>query len=240
MMKNAPPRSAHVPSLRAVAFDNDSQGDATKLTNRQRQELTGIAARLRLPALTTIYRAGSKAEWVFAVDEGAVKSYRDLRSGRRVLNAFLFAGDLFGLAEKGRFINTVQTITRVTLYRLPLDELTRLVKRDPELQFKFLIKVTHELRESQRRAILIGRRDAAGRLAMFLSLVHRLQPPADRRDAIRLPMTRADIADFLNLSPETVSRAAAALEQRGLVIFDSPHRARILDAGRLAELAAAL
>jgi CRP/FNR family transcriptional regulator len=75
---------------------------------------------------------------------------------------------------------------------------------------------------------------------MFLLLISRLQPRAEQPDAIPLPMTRADIANFLNLSPETVSRAAAAIEQRGLVKFDGRHCARILDAGQLSKLAAAL
>jgi CRP-like cAMP-binding protein len=189
----------------------------------------------------TVYREGSPAHWVFAVTDGAVKCYRDLRSGKRIVGAFLFARDLFGLAEKGRYLSTAQTITGVTLYRLPVGELSVLLKRDGDMQFKFLMKVTHELRESQRRAILLNRRDAAGRLAMFLARMDESDGGASPGShVVPLPMTRCDMAGFLGLSPESVSRAAAALERRGLVKFEGRHTARILDPARLARFAAAV
>ena len=65
-----------------------------------------------------VYREQSAATSVFAVADGVVKTYRDLPSGKRTIGAFLFARDLFGLAENGRYINCAQAVTRVTLYRL--------------------------------------------------------------------------------------------------------------------------
>ena len=75
--------------------------------------------------------------------------------------------DLFGLAENRRYVNAVETLVRTTFYRLPVEELAALLKQDGDMQFVFLSKVTHELREAQRRSTLMARRDAAGRLAMF-------------------------------------------------------------------------
>lgn len=240
-MKKTVAHASHVshlaPSLRAIPFlKAPPDADTVLLTDRQREELTRIGMRLRLPARMVIYREDSQADWVFAVAEGAVKAYRELPSGKRVVGAFLFARDLFGLAENGRYTNTAQAITPVTLYRLPLTELTVLLKHDAQLQFKFLAKVTHELRESQRRAVLIGRRDAAGRLAMFLAKMSEHRDPGASPDDIPLPMTRSDIAGFLGLSLETVSRAAAELERRRLVKFENRHLARVLDAQRLGKL----
>ena len=108
---------------------------------------------------------------MFAISDGCVKCYRELPSGKRALAAFLFSHDLFGLAENGRYMNTVQAITNVTLYRVPTMELANLLKQDGNLQFQFLSKVTHELRCSQRRATMINRRDAVGRFAMFIALM---------------------------------------------------------------------
>jgi CRP-like cAMP-binding protein len=211
------------------------------LTARQREQLARIGMRLRLPARMVIYREDSAADWVFAIGEGAVKTYRMLPSGKRIVSAFLFARDLFGLAENGRYLNCAQAITGVTLYRLPVRELTVLLKHDADLQFHFLAKVTHELRESQRRTILVGRRDAAGRLAMFLAWMSEQSGRTPRTEhQIPLPMTRSDIADFLGLSLESVARATAELERRGLVKFETRHLARIVDAARLAKLAAAV
>jgi CRP/FNR family transcriptional regulator len=247
MRKSFEPVSHLAPRLRATTFLRSTAAGSVSadaltrpavLTDRQREQLARIGTRLRLPPRMVIYREDSPAHWVFAVAEGVVKSYRDLPSGKRAIGAFLFARDLFGLAEQGRYLNCAQAISRVTLYRLPLDELVILMRHDADLQFQFLVKVTHELRESQRRAILLARRDAAGRLAMFLMLMRDRQDPVKGRGLVALPMSRTDISNFLGLSLESVSRAAAELERRGLVTFEGRHLARIADESRLAKLAA--
>ena len=241
MHKTVAPAAVLAPPLRAVPFlKTTAEPEAPLLTDRQRRELARIGMRLRLPPRMTIYRADAEAHWVFAVAEGAVKCYRELPSGKRIIGAFLFARDLFGLAENGRYMNSAQTITRVTLFRLPINELAVLLKHDADMQFHFLSKVTHELRESQRRAVLITRRDAPGRLAMFLALMGARPHMAAHPLQIPLPMTRADIAGYLGLSVESVSRAAAELERRGLVSFENRYLARILHPGRFAKLAAAV
>jgi len=231
-----------VPTLTALPFQKTSaETSVGVLTPRQREELARIGTRLRLPARTLMYEEGAEAQWVFAIAEGVVKTYRELASGRRAVTAFLFARDLFGLAENGRYVNSAHAVTRVIVYRLPLAELTVLLKHDSDMQFKFLLKVTHELREAQRRAILLSRRDAPGRLAMFLGLMRAQQ---DRDDpaacAISLPMTRSDMAGFLGLSLESVSRASAELERRRLVKFENRHRVRVVDQAGLSRLAAAV
>ena len=195
--------------------------------------------RLRLPARRLIYRAHSPAEWVFALTEGVVKCYRELPSGKRSVCAFLFERDLFGLAENGLYVNFAQSVTPVTVYRLPLTELANLLKHDGELQFHFLAKVTHELRDAQQRTLLLGRRDAAGRLAMFLAMMAEHSRPGPSTPIIDLPMTKSDIAGFLGLSLESVSRASAELERDGLATFEGRHQARILDGPRFSRLVAA-
>lgn len=239
MKKPIAPETDQLSSLRAISYHYSADGERP-LTDRQRQDLIRIGMRVRLPARMMVYREDSPAHWVFAITDGAVKCYRDLPSGRRVVGAFLFARDLFGLAENGLYLNCAQTLTVTTMYRLPIGELAALLKHDADMQFKFLLKVTHELRESQRRAILIGRRDAAGRLAMFISQMAMRECPSGELHAVALPMTRSDIAGFLGLSLESVSRAAAELEQRGLVKFENRHRVRIVEADGFARLVAAV
>jgi CRP-like cAMP-binding protein len=241
-MSKPQPSSPLVGSLKAAPFlAPAAPSDAVVLTERQRTELSRIAMRLRLPARKFIYREDTPAQSIYSVVEGLVKTYRELPSGRRVIGSFLFARDLFGLAEKGHYVNTAQAISPVTLYRFPLTDLVSLLKQDGELQLKFLMKVTHELREAQRRAILLGRRDAPGRLAMFVALMAE-QPDGIIRESrvVSLPMTRSDIAAFLGLSLESVSRGAAELERRGLIQFEGRHAARIVDPVRMGKLVAAV
>ena len=239
MRKKLPPAAPAPPQLRARSFLRlDDERGQVRLTARQREQLIQIGTRLRLPARMRIYEEGAEATAVYAITEGAVKAYRDLPSGKRSLCAFLFERDLFGLAEQGRYVNSTQAVTPVIAYRLPIEDLAQILRHDSELQFQFLMKVTHELRESHRRALMINRKDAGGRLAMFISLMHHRLSHGDQR--VPLPMTRSDIAAFLGLSLESVSRAATALERKGLVKFEGRHLATITDPARLAKLAAAV
>ena len=214
---------------------------APRLSDRHRQLVLDCAARLRLRARTMVYEQESPAKWLFLVSEGAVRSFRDLPSGKRRIAAFLFRGDVFGLTQNGRYVNAAETVTAATLYRIPLDRLAELMRHEPDLQFVLLAKVTHALREAQRRAIAIGRRDATGRVAMFLMML-RGQRSEDKRtrETIPLVMSRSDIADFLCLSLDAVRRAAADLERRHLVSFETRGVAHILDEKRLLRLASAV
>ncbi len=209
------------------------------LTDRQREHLAALSTRVRLAARTIVYREDTPALWVFIIGDGAVKSFRDMPSGKRQIAAFLLRDDVFGLAEKGRYVNTTQTITRVALYRIPIEGLVAMLRHDAELQFQFLCKVTHALRESQRQTLAVGRRDATGRLAMFFSMLERHAPQVGR-STISIPMSRSDIAHYLGLSLEAVSRASSALVREGLVRFDDRHTVRVVDRKRFDALRAAL
>jgi CRP-like cAMP-binding protein len=229
------------PFLRAGQFEKPAKGSPTGLLNElQQRQLTSLATRVSLPARTIVYREASELEWIFMSSEGALKAFRDLPSGKRRIASFLFPGDLFGLAENGRYVNTVQTITPATLYRIPNEALSEMLRRDPDLQFQFLCKVTHELRQGQRHSIVLARRDAAGRLAMFLSMLEKDRLAGARSGWIRLPMSRTDVAEYLGLSLESVSRATSALVRRGIVTFHGGHAARVVDRARFEKLVTAL
>ena len=226
-------------SLRAVSFlKTDGQPSAALLTDRQRRELTSIATRLDLPPRRIVYREQSTAEAVFISAEGALKSYRDLPNGKRRVMAFWFRDDIYGLAENGRYVNTVQAIMPTVCYRLPLSSLVAMLLQDAPLNFNFLMKVAHELREVQQRMILVGRRSARGRLATFLKMLKTspLDPVAP--GTIPVPMSRTDIANYLGLSLESVSRATRELSDAGIVKFAGPHAVRVIDRRKLDRLAA--
>jgi len=229
------------PALRAAPFlEAGSIGAAPVLTERQRQQLLEIATRVRVPARSVVYREQTAATWIFINTEGVLKTFKDLRSGRRWVTAFLFPKDVFGLAKNGLYVRTAQAITPATLYRIESHALIALLRRDAELQFQFLSKVTHELREAQRQTIVVGRRDAVGRVAMFIQQLE--CTCCDRHNArdIELPMSRSDIASYLGLSLESISRATAKLQRRGIVAFPNRHLARILDRAQFDRLSKAI
>ena len=214
------------PTLQATPFLPPIRPEAPLLTDEQRMRLAAIATRVRVAPREVIYREEAAAASVYIIAEGVVKAYKDMPSGRRWVTAFLFPADVFGLAENGFYVRTAQAVTQALLYRFDTNVLIETLKSDGELQFKFLCKVTHELRESQRQTIAIGRKDALGKLAMFFRQLQR--EPQGSRD-IELPMTRSDIASYLGLSLESVSRATRSLERRGVVCFPNRHMVRIID-----------
>jgi CRP-like cAMP-binding protein len=225
------------PSLRGVHFEKETDGSAKALlTDEQREQLTALATLISLPARTIVYHEESDLAWIFIARQGVLKAFRELPSGKRRVAAFLFPGDVFGLAENGRYVNTVQTITSSVLYRIPNEALTDLLRRDPDLQYQFLAKVTHAIRQGQRHAIVLARRDAAGRFAMFLSMLEKNQLTATHGGWIQLPMSRTDLAEYLGLSLESVSRATSALTRRGIVDFEGGHAAKVVDRARFEKL----
>ena len=222
-----------------MTFGAIGGGQSVRLLSKaQRQQVASIATRVRLRPRAVIYREDSTAGWVYTIASGVVKSYRDLPSGKRRIALFLFPEDIFGLAENGHYVNTAQAVTEVRLYRIPLDCLERLFIRDGNLQLQFLCKVTHALRQFQRQKIVLTRRDAAGRVAMFLSMLERRAADAGASSTITVPMSRSDIASYLGLSLEAVSRATALLARRGTLEFVDRHTARILDRSRFDRLVA--
>jgi len=229
-------------SMRAIPFDVTAAGVATQLlTERHRQNLSGLATLMNVSRRTIVYREDTLARWIFMIADGVVKSFRDFPSGKRRIVAFLFPGDVFGLAENGQFVNTTQTVTDATLYRIPVDALKDLLRRDPDLQFRFLCKVTHQLREAQRHTICVAKRTAAAKIALFLKMLERdgsWRPDASAPRTIAIPMTRTDIADYLGLSAEAVSRCNSRLVRRGIIAFPDRHRVRILNSVELDRLAA--
>lgn len=228
------------PFLRAAPFDHITEGVAGRmLTPRQRQELESLSTLVTVNARGTVYRAQTHAAAVYICREGALKSFRELPSGKRRVMAFLFARDLFGLSERGRYVNTVQALTRTVCYRIPIEPLKAVLRKDAELEFQFLCKIVHELRAVQYHTVMIGRRSAAGRVAMFLTMLEKnLVPDPAKRSTIPLPMSRSDMAEYLGLSLEAVSRACTQLQADRLIAFDNARFVRVVDRAGLDRLAA--
>jgi CRP/FNR family transcriptional regulator len=227
------------PTLRAAPFEELGNKVAMRLlTPRQRHELESLATRITYKPGAAVYREHSQSTAIFICEDGALKAFRDLPSGKRRVMSFLFAGDLFGLSEHGRYLNTVQALTKSVCFCIPREQLVAVLRRDSELEFHFLCKVIHELRALQLRSIIMGHRSASGRVAMFLTMLEKHLPDDSPRHVLPLPMSRADIAGYLGLSPEAVSRAAKELVAAGVIAFSGGKEVRILDRKRVERLAA--
>jgi CRP-like cAMP-binding protein len=224
-----------LPTIRAMSL---SGVDIKKplLTEQQRRRLAQAATLLKVPARGFIYRDGDTADSVFINGGGVITSFKDMPSGKRRVAGFRFYADLFGLADRGKYVNTTRAITPVTAYKIPIETLVSLLRQDADLEFQFVCKLVHELRQSQRKAIIVARRDAPGRLAMFVDMLR--QNESERQhDTVEMPMTRADIGDYLNLAHESVSRACRRLTNMGILEFGKG-TAHIRDRARFDKLVA--
>lgn len=185
----------------------------------------------------TLFAEGDEADSVYEVVSGMLRLYKLLPDGRRLITGFLSAGHLLGLAPEGICVYTAEAITEVTLCRYKRSAFERLIDEVPGFAKRLLAVTSHELCVAQNQMLLLGRKAATEKVASFLLLMAGQQSGNDA-DAVDVPMTRSDIADYLGLTIETVSRTLTKLKQDGLIALPSPTRIEIHDFDRLQELAA--
>jgi CRP/FNR family transcriptional regulator, nitrogen fixation regulation protein len=184
---------------------------------------------------TEIYGEAEPAEYVYQVTEGAVRSYKLLSDGRRQIGAFHLVGDIFGLenGECHRF--TAEAIVDTTVHLMKRVSLEQVAEADTLVARDLLNMTTNNLQHAEDHMLLLGRKTSLERVAAFLlEMDHRLTSSG----VMALPMCRRDIADYLGLTLETVSRALSYLHERGILGFvgQSQRQIVLLDRSQLADL----
>lgn len=182
-----------------------------------------------------IYGEMEAADYIYQVVDGAVRSYKLLSDGRRQIGAFHLVGDIFGL-ENGTFHRfTAEAIVDTTVRLMKRRILEHIAESDAHVALDLLNMTTSSLQHAEDHMLLLGRKTSLERVAAFLlEMDHRLTAA----DVMALPMCRRDIADYLGLTLETVSRALSYLHSKGILGFLGPTQRQIvlLDRLRLAEL----
>lgn len=224
-------RDCLAPSFSALPFKHSGTGRMIPLlSDRERERIAEIGTKVHFSRGSTIQRQGDRITYIYNLVDGAMKASHISVEGRETIVAFLFPGDLVGLAENGKYLNTVTTLEPVSAYRLPLSALETLISTDPELELHLLCKVCHDLREAQRHAILLASDNARTKVILFLHLLLVQQCLAEGDDAVvQLPMTRVDIANYTGLTMETISRTLQNLDKDGVLKIMSPRTIRIVD-----------
>ncbi|MDD1526508.1 transcriptional regulator [Bradyrhizobium sp. WBOS7] len=165
---------------------------------------------------TEIYGEKEPAEYVYQVKTGAVRSYKLLSDGRRQIGAFHLAGDIFGLENGSAHRFTAEAIVDTTVRLIRRQTLELVADSDPVVANNLLNMTTTNLQHAEDHMLLLGRKTSLERVAAFiLEMDQRLT----RTDVIALPMSRRDIADYLGLTLETVSRALSRLHEFGIIDF---------------------
>jgi CRP/FNR family transcriptional regulator, nitrogen fixation regulation protein len=163
-----------------------------------------------------IVREDDPAEHVYEVVSGTVCTYKMLREGRRQIASFYFAGDIFGLESAQKHRVAVEAITDSKVRIFKKRALAALTSSNPEVADRLLALTSRELARKQDHLLLLLSTTAEERIISFLiDMAQRAAPKDD--DLIDLPMSRRDIADYLGLTIETVSRTLWDFERRGAI-----------------------
>ncbi len=173
-----------------------------------------------------IMMEGEPAGAFHNITEGFVRLHKALPDGREQVTGFARAGDFLGLAAEDNYGVTATAIGKVTTCRFPRDQFRRLMHAVPALEDRLLAVASHELVIAQERMLLLGRKTARERVASFLL---DLAPPCGEKAMIQLPMTRTDIADYLGLTIETVSRTLSALRREKRIEIKMASQVILLD-----------
>lgn len=201
-------------------------------------ELEGIAVDTDFPEKATIILQGDPAGMVYNIREGSVRLYKLLPDGRRQIVGFLLPGDFLGLALSDHYAFGADTVEPVSACRFDRAAFIAMTEEKPHLLRRLHEAATHELSVAQDHMLLLGRRTAEEKVAAFLvSLRDRWRLLGHGSVTVPLPMTRSDIADYLGLTIETVSRTFSKLA-RAKAILVVPDGVRLLDAPRIERLAA--
>jgi CRP/FNR family nitrogen fixation transcriptional regulator len=182
-----------------------------------------------------IFGEAERAEYIYQVIDGAVRSYKLLSDGRRQIGAFHLAGDIFGLENGTAHRFTAEAIVDTTLRLMKRSSLEDVAESDIMVALDLLNMTTSKLEHAEDHMLLLGRKTSVERVAAFLLEMDRR---ATASGVMALPMSRRDIADYLGLTLETVSRALSSLHGKGILGFlgQTQRQIVLLDRTRLAAM----
>jgi len=199
--------------------------------------LKSIGTVHRLDAGQALFREGDEADDVFQIVQGIVKLYRLLPDGRRQIVGFVSKQNLVGFDDDETYLYTAEAVTPVSVSRYRRNQFYRLVDEVPGFARHILSARCRDLHSAQDQMLLLGRKTALERIASFLLLLAKMQTEAHGDGSIEVPMTRCDIADFLGLTIETVSRSLTKLRRDKVISLPTATHIEIVNRDRLEDLA---
>lgn len=189
----------------------------------------------------TLFREGERATRVFTLTRGSLKLYTLLADGRCHVAGFMHPGDFLGITLEEDHAFTAEALEDVELCSFPRKAFENFLDEHPSMERELYRMAAHELSAAHQQQLLLARKTANERLASFLLLLidQQKERTNSRNKVVRLSMNRADVADYLGLTKETVSRLFSGMRRDRLIRLEALDRIEILDLDRLAQLAGA-
>jgi len=194
-----------------------------------------IGVRMHFAAGEEIYAQEAEADLIYQVIEGSVRTSRLLTDGRRQIGDFYYPDEIFGMEAGAGHRFSAEALCDCTILAAKRSAVRHCGAQRERLQELIWAATTHELARTQEHLFILGRKGACEKVASFLMTV----AERVRGDLATLVMSRQDMADYLGLTIETVSRMLTQLQSSGAVEFVGCRSFRVPHPSRLARLVTA-
>ncbi|WP_138933466.1 helix-turn-helix domain-containing protein [Roseovarius arcticus] len=185
-------------------------------------------AQRKLRAGQHLFHQGDDADFVFDVARGVMRLVHIGETGSRQIIGFAYPGDMIGFSEDGVQHINCEAITdgNVVAYR---HDALGVIGMNPELHNRLVAAALHHITTLQKHFMMLGRKSAVDKVAAFLiELAAREANDMDGNSEVHVPMPRCDIADYLGLTTETVSRSFTQLRKAGVIALRDAHHVMLL------------
>jgi CRP/FNR family nitrogen fixation transcriptional regulator len=172
-----------------------------------------------------LFAEGDEADFFYRVVSGAIRTCKLLSDGRRQIDAFHLAGDIFGMETGSEYRFSAEAVGDAQVVAYRRCGLETLAARDPSLGNQVVASMMRSLERAQDHMLLLGRKTAQEKIASFLLDIARR---VSEGDTFELPMQRSDIADHLGLTIETVSRTLSDFARKHYIALMSSSRSMTL------------
>jgi CRP-like cAMP-binding protein len=190
----------------------------------------------RLAVGTHLFREGDAAKYFYKIKSGVLRSTRVLKNGRRQVLSFSLPGDIIGFPDDEHHNTDCDVIApaEVTLFRR---KALANGEESPEMRQLLLLAALREISAMQDHLMVLARKSAIEKVASFLAVLSkRTGTSLGNYSTFELPMSRADIADFLGLTIETVSRTFSVLRKSGAIALETSKIVVVLDMDALLDM----
>ncbi|MEM7223866.1 MAG: helix-turn-helix domain-containing protein [Pseudomonadota bacterium] len=208
------------------------------LSSDELYQLTTILNTVVLKPGEQLLFEGDPAKYVFNVTAGTLKLYKLLADGRCQVTGFLYPGDFLGIANREIYVSSAEAVVATSLCRFRKDQLDEMLKRFPHMEQRMMTMAADELAAAQDQMLLLGRKSAKEKIASFLLvLARKAAQRGEQETTLHVPMSRADMGDYLGLTTETVSRCFTQLKTERLISIRTGGYVELLDREALEDLA---
>jgi CRP/FNR family nitrogen fixation transcriptional regulator len=198
----------------------DTRRKAPVVTHALTSSIEFMGAPMPFTRNAEIYGEDEPADYLYKVVSGTVRTYKVLADGRRQIGAFYLPGDVFGLESGDEHSFSAEAVSDAKVLVIKSSAVAALATRDNDVANQLLVLTGYELRRVQDHIMLLIK-TAQERVVGFLLEMSKRMPSSDQ---VELPMSRQDIADYLGLTIETVSRTLTQLENSAAIELPTSRR----------------